>query len=47
MNEVDGHCGICGAACAVRVHLERGRIRRLSPRPDHPHGITCRRITRV
>ena len=47
MNEVDGHCGICGAACAVRVHLEGGRIRRLSPRPDHPHGITCRRITRV
>ena len=47
MNEVDGHCGICGAACAVRVHLEGGRIVRLSPRPDHPHGITCRRITRV
>jgi len=44
---VDGHCGICGSACAVRVHLEDGKIRRLTPRPNHPHGITCRRITRV
>lgn len=44
---VDGHCGICGSACAVRVHLEGGKIRRLTPRPQHPHGITCRRITRV
>ncbi len=44
---VDGHCGICGSACAVRIHLEGGRIRRLTPRPAHPHGITCRRITRV
>ena len=46
-SEVDGHCGICGAACAVRVHLQGGRIRRLSPRPGHPHGITCRRIRNV
>lgn len=45
--QVDGHCGICGAACAVRIHLEGGRIRRLTPRPDHPRGITCRRINRV
>jgi anaerobic selenocysteine-containing dehydrogenase len=44
---VDGHCGICGSACAVRVHLEGGKIQRLTPRPNHPHGITCRRITRV
>jgi anaerobic selenocysteine-containing dehydrogenase len=44
---VDGHCGICGSACAVRVHLEDGKIQRLTPRPNHPHGITCRRITRV
>jgi anaerobic selenocysteine-containing dehydrogenase len=45
--QVDGHCGICGSACAVRIHLQKGRIRRLTPRPDHPNGITCRRITRV
>jgi anaerobic selenocysteine-containing dehydrogenase len=45
--QVDGHCGICGSACAVRIHLEKGRIRRLTPRPGHPHGITCRRISRV
>lgn len=45
--QIDGHCGICGSACAVRIHLEGGRIRRLTPRPGHPHGITCRRITRV
>ncbi len=44
---VDGHCGICGSACAVRIHLEDGKIQRLPPRPNHPHGITCRRITRV
>ncbi len=45
--QVDGHCGICGSACAVRIHLQKGRIRRLTPRPNHFHGITCRRITRV
>ena len=44
---VDGHCGLCGAACAVRIHLQAGRIRRLTPRPDHPRGATCRRVTRV
>jgi anaerobic selenocysteine-containing dehydrogenase len=44
---VDGHCGLCGAACAVRIHIEGGRIRRLTPRPDHPRGATCRRVTRV
>ncbi len=44
---VDGHCGICGSACAVRVRLEDGKIQRLTPRPKHPYGFTCRRITRV
>jgi anaerobic selenocysteine-containing dehydrogenase len=44
---VDGYCGICGAGCAVRIHLEGGRIRRLTPRPDHPQGITCSRVSRV
>jgi anaerobic selenocysteine-containing dehydrogenase len=44
---VDGHCGVCGAACAVRIHIDKGRIRRLTPRPNHPRGATCRRVTRV
>ncbi|UCF98636.1 MAG: molybdopterin-dependent oxidoreductase [Spirochaetaceae bacterium] len=44
---VDGHCGICGSACAVRIHLKDGKIQRLTPRTGHPAGFTCRRITRV
>jgi len=44
---IDAHCGLCGAACAVQVHLEGGRIRRLTPRAGHPRGATCRRVNRV
>jgi anaerobic selenocysteine-containing dehydrogenase len=36
-------CGVCPAGCAVEVHLTNGRIRRISPLKNHPHGIVCPR----
>ena len=44
---VEGHCGLCSSACAVHIHLEGERLRRVTPRPDHPYGVTCRRSTRA
>ena len=44
---VVGHCGLCSSACAVRIHLEGERLRRVTPHPGHPDGITCRRSTRA
>ena len=41
----DTVCGICDAGCGVRVHLENGRLERLTPLPDHPQGIVCPRGT--
>ena len=40
-------CGVCAAGCGVEVVLERGRIKRLRPRRDHPRGIVCTRGTRA
>lgn len=36
-------CGVCPAGCGVHVHLEDGKIERLTPIQDHPHGIVCPR----
>ncbi|MCB0019746.1 MAG: molybdopterin-dependent oxidoreductase, partial [Anaerolineales bacterium] len=40
-------CGICDAGCAVDIHLVDGKIERLTPMRNHPHGIICPRGTRV
>jgi anaerobic selenocysteine-containing dehydrogenase len=44
---VKGLCGVCAAGCAVEVLLEDGRIARIRPDTDHPHGIVCTRGTRA
>lgn len=36
-------CGVCPAGCGVDVHLLDGKIERVSPRSDHPQGLTCPR----
>lgn len=36
-------CGICPAGCGVNVHLVNGKIERLTPIKNHPHGIVCPR----
>jgi anaerobic selenocysteine-containing dehydrogenase len=36
-------CGVCPAGCAVEVHLTGGRIDRIAPLKNHPHGIVCPR----
>lgn len=36
-------CGICPAGCGVHVHLQDGRIERLSPIKEHPQGLLCPR----
>jgi anaerobic selenocysteine-containing dehydrogenase len=36
-------CGICPSGCGVEVHLVNGKIERLLPLKDHPHGIVCPR----
>ncbi len=38
----NGLCGICPAGCWVQVHLEKGVMRKVEPRPDHPLGSICR-----
>ncbi|HLF88248.1 MAG TPA: molybdopterin-dependent oxidoreductase [Anaerolineales bacterium] len=40
-------CGVCPAGCGVHVHLEDGKIERLTPIQDHPHGIVCPRGVHV
>jgi len=40
-------CGICDAGCGVHVHMEDGRIDRLTPIKDHPIGIVCPRGARA
>lgn len=40
-------CGICSAGCAVQVHLEAGRIRKLTPLGGHPNGFVCPRGARA
>jgi anaerobic selenocysteine-containing dehydrogenase len=39
-------CGICDAGCGVHVHMNAGRIERLTPIKDHPLGIVCPRGAR-
>ena len=36
-------CGVCPAGCGVNVHLNDGRIERLTPLRDHPLGYVCPR----
>ena len=36
-------CGVCPAGCGVHVHLEDGKIERLTPIQNHPQGIVCPR----
>ncbi len=40
-------CGICDAGCGVNVHLIDGKIKRLTPLKNHPHGIVCPRGARA
>lgn len=40
-------CGICPSGCGVNVHLEDGKITRLTPLKDHPAGIVCPRGLRA
>ena len=36
-------CGVCPAGCSVHVHLENGKIVRMSPIKDHPYSAVCSR----
>ena len=42
---VTGLCGVCPAGCGVKIHLENGRITRITPLKGHPQGICCPRGT--
>ncbi len=44
---VSGLCGICPSGCGVRIHLNEGRIERLTPEPGHPLGLVCPRGARA
>ena len=46
-NTIDSVCGICPAGCGVTVHLDNGRIKRLTPLKNHPLGIVCPRGARA
>ncbi len=36
-------CGVCSSGCGAEVHLEDGRITRLTPIKDHPYSVLCPR----
>ncbi|HTM08403.1 MAG TPA: molybdopterin-dependent oxidoreductase [Verrucomicrobiae bacterium] len=39
---IRGFCGLCTAHCATITTVENGRVTRLDPDPDHPHGgVMC------
>ncbi len=39
---VRGFCALCTARCATIATVENGRVTRLDPDPDHPHGgVMC------
>src|ERR1044072_9638903 len=39
---VRGYCALCTARCATIATVENGRVTRLDPDHDHPHGgVMC------
>ena len=42
-NQVVSLCGVCSAGCGAEVHLEEGRITRLTPIQNHPYSVLCTR----
>lgn len=40
-------CGVCSSGCGAEVHLENGRITRLTPLKDHPYSVLCPRGMRT
>lgn len=36
-------CGVCSSGCGAEVHLEEGRITRLTPIREHPYSVLCTR----
>lgn len=36
-------CGVCSSGCGAEVHLENGRIARLTPIKNHPYSVLCTR----
>lgn len=36
-------CGVCSSGCGAEVHLEEGRITRLTPIKEHPYSVLCTR----
>ncbi len=43
MTKVLTTCGYCGCGCNFYVHVERGEIENISPKPDHvvSQGMLC------